>query len=197
MNLKAFILNPADGKLISTLPHLFETGSRNSGGAVLTALQNLSGLTTLFFGEPKIAYIPMRLWVKMVSGKDDAKLRFPIWELTPPTNVGEIIERLRSVGRALGWDESLMKRIEASRLLTEGDLEHDLKPDIQAEPQEPNYEALTLQDIVEYMTEDEADGVLKQINAALSSKKLSAEEAKRLMDAWRKKTSQWSRERGS
>ena len=120
MNLKAFVLNPHDGKLISTLPYLFETGSKNSGGAVYSALANLAGLTTLIIGQPKLAFLPMKLWVKMVGGKEDAKMKFPIWECTPMTSIAEIIERLRGVGRALGWDADLMKRIDKSLLLTEG-----------------------------------------------------------------------------
>lgn len=120
MNLKAFVLEPTKGTIVSTLPYLFETGSKNSGSAVYDALTNLAGLTKLFFGTPKLAHLPMKLWVKMVAGKEDAKLKFPIWELTPPTSISSIVERLTKVGKALGWDEDLMTRISSSRQLTDG-----------------------------------------------------------------------------
>jgi hypothetical protein len=73
---RAWIAYPKSGKVENPLCYLFETHSKNSGDAIYSELDKIK---TLNHGT--LRGVPFKLSVKMVSGKMDAKTKFPIWSL--------------------------------------------------------------------------------------------------------------------
>jgi len=90
--LKAWIVIPQTGKVDNPLCYRFETGSRNSGDGILSALNDVRVLTA-----GVLRGIPFSLSVKMIPGKDDAKIKFPIWTLIPLGTVTQMRERSRTL----------------------------------------------------------------------------------------------------
>jgi hypothetical protein len=85
---KAYVAIPQTGKVDSPMCYLFETGSHNSGENVLSELEKIRVLN-----NGTLIGIPFALSVKMVSGKETAKTKFPIWTLTPIGMLSEIRKR--------------------------------------------------------------------------------------------------------
>lgn len=86
--LKAWVVLPQTGKIENPLCYLFETHSQNSGDAIMSALNDVRILT-----GGTLRGIPFSLSVKMVSGKEDAKQKFPIWTLLPLGTVTQMREQ--------------------------------------------------------------------------------------------------------
>jgi hypothetical protein len=85
---KAYIALPQTGKVDSPMCFLFETGSHNTGENVLSELEKIRVLN-----NGVLLGVPFALSVKMVSGKESAKTKFPIWTLTPIGLLSEIRKR--------------------------------------------------------------------------------------------------------
>jgi hypothetical protein len=90
--LKAWIVNPHTNKIENPKCYLFETHSQNSGDAIYSALNDVRILT-----GGALRGIPFSLSVKMVSGKEDAKQKFPIWSLLPLGTVSQMREHARQL----------------------------------------------------------------------------------------------------
>lgn len=88
--LKAWVLLPQTGKIENPKCYLFETHSQNSGDAIFSALNDVRILTGGI-----LRGIPFALSVRMVSGKTDAKQKFPIWTLIPIGTVSQMRESSR------------------------------------------------------------------------------------------------------
>lgn len=81
--LKAYIANPSGGEYISPICYGFRTGSINSGQSIKSELLKMEFLMRQQSGGvARLAGLPMLLSVRMVGGKDDARTKFPIWNLT-------------------------------------------------------------------------------------------------------------------
>lgn len=74
--LKAYIGIPPKFQVQNSSCYLFETHSVNSGDAMKSELMRIHTLT-----QGKLYGIPFMLSVDMVSGKENANLKFPIWHL--------------------------------------------------------------------------------------------------------------------
>lgn len=92
LRLKAWIVLPQTGKIENPLCYRFESGSHNSGDSIMSALNDVRILT-----GGTLRGIPFSLSVKMVSGKEDAKLKFPIWSLIPIGTVTQMREHSRQL----------------------------------------------------------------------------------------------------
>ncbi len=80
-HLKAYVADPESRSLISPVCYVLRTHSSNSGDAVYSELQKVFSLTSMLFGEPRLTGIPFLLSVAMVSRRDDAGRKFPIWRI--------------------------------------------------------------------------------------------------------------------
>lgn len=80
-HLKAYVADPETRSLISPVCYVLRTHSSNSGDAVYSELQKVFSLTSMLFGEPRLTGIPFLLSVAMVSRRDDAGRKFPIWRI--------------------------------------------------------------------------------------------------------------------
>ena len=97
-SIKAFVLEPRLGVIISPMPYLFETRSDNSSDNIYTELVKIWTMT-----GGKLNKIPFCLSVKMidtvipVNGKTENR-KFPIWSLqcafTTTNSILEAAERL-------------------------------------------------------------------------------------------------------
>ncbi len=76
MYMKAYVADAKTGKIENPLCYLFYTGSRNSAENLYSELKKIRNL----LGGNLIG-IPFGLSVEMVSGRTDAKQKFPIWNL--------------------------------------------------------------------------------------------------------------------
>jgi len=74
--LKAYVADTKTGKIENPLCYLFYTGSRNSAENLYSELKKIRNLL-----GGNLVGIPFGLSVEMVSGKTDAKQKFPIWSL--------------------------------------------------------------------------------------------------------------------
>lgn len=74
--IKAYIADTKTGKIENPLCYLFYTGSRNSAENLFSELKKIRNLL-----GGNLVGIPFGLSVEMVSGKTDAKQKFPIWSL--------------------------------------------------------------------------------------------------------------------
>lgn len=90
LRLKAWVVLPQTGKIENPLCYRFESGSHNSGDTIMSALNDVRILT-----GGTLRGIPFSLSVKMVSGKTDAKLKFPIWSLIPVGTVTQMRDHSR------------------------------------------------------------------------------------------------------
>lgn len=88
MYLKAWILKK-DGGLLSPSVYLFQSGSENSAANIFGELEKVR-----FLNSEILQHIPFGLSVDMVSSRDEAKKRFPIWSLQaiPRNQLGGKIE---------------------------------------------------------------------------------------------------------
>lgn len=93
--LKAWIVSPQTGNIENPLCYLFETHSRNSGDAIYSALNDVRVLT-----NGVLRGIRFSLSVRMVAGKEDAKMKFPIWTLLPLGTVTEMRNRAKMLTEA-------------------------------------------------------------------------------------------------
>jgi hypothetical protein len=92
-HIKAFVGVPPSMKPVSADCYLFETGSINSGINIKSELFKLQHLT-----GGNIAGLPFRIEVRMVGGKDDAKKKFPIWELRSLVALPDLEKRMLAMG---------------------------------------------------------------------------------------------------
>lgn len=74
--LKGWIGLPPTFKVDNPSCYLFETHSKNSGANIKSEIEKV-----LHLNMGNIAGIPFKISVKMVSGRDNAKEKFPIWNL--------------------------------------------------------------------------------------------------------------------
>lgn len=89
---KAWVVIPEQESVNNPACYLFETGSINSGSAVYSELEKIKGLNGgILFG------VFFRLSVKMISGRDDANLKFPIWTLQAVGMLDEIQARTKKL----------------------------------------------------------------------------------------------------
>jgi len=101
---KAYIADPTLGKVNNPSCYWFETGSKNSGDAIYSEIEKIR---TLNMGV--IRNVPFILSLKMVGGKENAKIKFPIWALQAVGMLSEIRERTEMlIGKVEG-----LKQIEA------------------------------------------------------------------------------------
>lgn len=82
MLLKAYIAS-AEYELLSMTCYAFRSGSENNGENIRSALQKVSVDTERLYGQPLLMGIPFNLSVKMVSSRDSAKKKFPVWNIQP------------------------------------------------------------------------------------------------------------------
>lgn len=75
MYLKAWILRK-DGSLLSPNIYLFQSGSENSASNIYSELEKVR-----FLNSEILQHIPFGLSVEMMGSKDEAKKKFPIWNL--------------------------------------------------------------------------------------------------------------------
>ena len=93
---KAFIINPKTGQIENPNPYLFETGSSNSGRSILSEINKTLNLT-----GGNLIGIPFKIMVKMVGKTNDAKMKFPIWNLETygmMSDIRKISERVLTSG---------------------------------------------------------------------------------------------------
>jgi len=84
--LKAFVATPDGATFVSPVCYGFRTGSINSGQSIKSELEKIAFLARMQSGgDARIAGYPLRLSVRMIGGKDDARQKFPIWNLTAMT----------------------------------------------------------------------------------------------------------------
>jgi hypothetical protein len=90
MYLKCWILKK-DGTLLSPNIYLFHSGSENSAANINSELQKVR-----FLNSEILQNIPFGLSVEMISSKEEAKKKFPIWSLQaiPRTQLGANVEYL-------------------------------------------------------------------------------------------------------
>ena len=74
-DVKLYVAIPPTYKVINPACYIFETGSENSGGNILSELEKISKLNM-----GRLYGVPFRISVRMLSGKEDAKQKFPIWD---------------------------------------------------------------------------------------------------------------------
>lgn len=85
MYLKAFIADRNTGKIENPLCYLFYSGSRNTAENLYSELIKIRNLL-----GGKLVGIPFGLQVDMVSGRTDAKQKFPIWSLRALGSVSQL-----------------------------------------------------------------------------------------------------------
>lgn len=85
MSFKAFIAMPDTKMVENPACYLFETRSKNSGDALYSELDKIRALNM-----GVLRGIPFVLSVRMVGGRDDAKLKFPIWNMQAMGMLSEI-----------------------------------------------------------------------------------------------------------
>lgn len=127
MTLKMFISHPDKLEYLTPVCYGFKTGSINSGDTIRSELQKMEFLSrTRNEGSPSLAGMPFRLSVRMVSGKDNANKKFPIWSMQavgfdlptlpelerPALNVHESISEDAEIVNETG--EDAVKSIEAT-----------------------------------------------------------------------------------
>lgn len=88
MYLKAFIADPQLRKVNNPLCYLFYTGSQNSGDNIYSEIEKIQALNM-----GVLRGVPFILEVEMVGGKEDAKMKFPIWKIHAVGMIDEIRER--------------------------------------------------------------------------------------------------------
>ena len=80
--LKAFVVTPDGRTLLSPTCYGFKTGSINSGESIKSELMKMEFLQKLQNGgAATLAGLPLELSVRMVSGRDNAAQKFPIWSV--------------------------------------------------------------------------------------------------------------------
>lgn len=90
--LKAFIAHPQTGKIENPSCYFFENHSKNSGDAIISELEKIRALNM-----GVLRGVPFVLSVKMVSGKSEAKKKFPIWGLQALGTLSELREKSGSL----------------------------------------------------------------------------------------------------
>ena len=88
--MKAFILDPKSGKIISPMCYQFQTGSDNSSDNIYTELEKIWHMT-----GGRLIKVPFILSVRMVekiTGSDAQKRKFPIWSLQAWGTTEQILE---------------------------------------------------------------------------------------------------------
>lgn len=88
--LKSFIALPQTGKVEHPQCYLFETHSQNSGDAIFSELEKVWHLN-----QKRLIGVPFILSIKMISGKSDAKKKFPLWNLSVVGTMTEIESGVR------------------------------------------------------------------------------------------------------
>jgi hypothetical protein len=101
--LKAWIVLPQTGNIENPLCYLFETHSQNSGDAIMSAINDVRILT-----GGTIRGVTFSLAVKMVSGKTDAKQKFPIWTLLP---IGTVSGMREAAGRLVAGAPTIAEHV--------------------------------------------------------------------------------------
>ena len=85
---KAWIADPKLGRVNNPLCYLFQTTSKNSGDTIFSELEKIKALN-----HGVLRTVPFGLSVEMVSGREQAKKKFPIWHLQAIGLLNEIRER--------------------------------------------------------------------------------------------------------
>lgn len=93
---KAFVGDIKLGKVDSPTCYLFKTGSKNSAENIISEITKVLNLT-----GGNLIGIPFGLSVDMVSGSQDAKTKFPIWN----------IQVLGSISQIKQWNQEVQMRI--------------------------------------------------------------------------------------
>jgi hypothetical protein len=88
MYLKAWILKK-NGLLLSPNVYLFQSGSENTASNIYSELEKVR-----FLNSEVLQHIPFGLSINMVSSKEEAKKKFPIWSLQaiPKNQLGTEIQ---------------------------------------------------------------------------------------------------------
>lgn len=140
MYMKAFIVNYKTGKIVSPLCYHFYSGSENTASNIYSELKKTSLLRS-----GAIKGIPFGLSVDMVSGRTDAKKKYPIWNLQV---LGTMAQLEQSAESFLFDYRAMLQGGTANRIqLYTGDEKEDKKINIDAEKeieeikrrQEPQY----------------------------------------------------------
>lgn len=101
--LKVLIGVPPDFKVKSTDCYMFETGSINSGINIKSELFKMAQLT-----GGNIGGLPFAINVRMVSGKTNAKMKFPIWDFRSLVDLADLKKRLEAAGAKLLTDQLML-----------------------------------------------------------------------------------------
>lgn len=86
--LKAYIGDVKLGKVNNPLCYLFQSGSRNSGTNIYSELLKIKSLNMGI-----LRGVPFGISVEMISGREDAKMKFPIWHIQAIGMLDEIKSR--------------------------------------------------------------------------------------------------------
>ncbi len=86
--IKAWIADPKLGRVENPLCYLLQTGSKNSGDTIFSELEKIKSLNMGI-----LRGVPFGLSVEMVGGRDNAKVKFPIWHLQAIGLLSEIKQR--------------------------------------------------------------------------------------------------------
>jgi len=89
--IKAYVADTKTGKIENPLCYLFYTGSRNSAENLYSELKKIRNLL-----GGNLVGIPFGLSVDMVSGKTDAKQKFPIWNLQALGTTSQLRQAMES-----------------------------------------------------------------------------------------------------
>ena|SRR3990167_2110476 len=106
MYFKAFIALPTTGKVDFPTCFMFESHSKNTGDAIFSELEKIKALN-----QGILRNVPFLLTVKMIEGKTDAKMRFPIWNLQA---VGTLSQIQENTSHLLAQSEFNVKQLQES-----------------------------------------------------------------------------------
>lgn len=122
MYLKAFIIDYRTKKIVSPLCYLFYSGSLNTASNIYSELKKIQ---TIVGG--RIAGLPFGLSVDMVSGKTDAKVKYPIWNL----QVLGTMAQLELAAESFLFDYKEILQLDKKKDNEGINEEHNLKTDMQ------------------------------------------------------------------
>lgn len=105
--LTAWVVNPKLGIPENPKCFLFETHSENSASAIFQGLKLVWTLNNHI-----LRMVPFVLSVKMVGGKEDAKQKYPVWDLKPwDTLTRQMRERTQLLSEGKGREETFDLRL--------------------------------------------------------------------------------------
>lgn len=146
MYMKAHIVDYKIKKIVSPTCYLFYSGSINTAANIYSELDKIKTIT-----NGRLANIPFGLTIDMVGGKDDAKRKYPIWNIQVLGTMEQLEKATNSflygyrdmlqIGEGENDQQEEQKSIEAHRESSESAIKNTEVPiDKQIEQEnDPNY----------------------------------------------------------